>query len=401
MLRFILLSLQQGNLGNRYVKAHEGWFFGALAGIGIYLGICLTGLFINVAGGQWLNFILAGLFQLVAFLLIFMPGHWIALTIAGFLLGQPGNSPGLSIEDGKNTAEALLKKMASVAGSIIFYGSIPFIAMGIFSFKGHAFVGIIMLSLAAPVAIAASRIFQKPKFFITLVYWVEVIVLIVALGSTFQETYWTYFANEREQTVRQINQVIEGQAADADQEVLKRILQKAKDGKPLKPNEIEMLKRYRETLENKTPVALSAKTITATKEGIAGAKAEALKTWYGEEHIYPITLSAEKPWVPVSVCGLPIGDYKISVRNTVGAMITKPESSESEGDFSLANSNTDQSKQFGIMVNGKSIGSSIAVTTKDQCLEVSAWFHPNIRRLFENGSLVLSNAPSANLVLTQ
>ncbi|MBP7696016.1 MAG: hypothetical protein KA115_02345 [Candidatus Moranbacteria bacterium] len=413
MFRFILLGLQSGNLTTRYAKAHEGWFFWALMSSLIYLGLCVFGLYCNIAGGQWINFIFAGLFQLAAFLLLFMPGNVIAVAIIGFLLGQPGNTPGLSISDGVNQSQDILKKFGGIAGSIIFYGSIPFVAMGIFSFKGHAFAAIIMLALAAPVAIAASRIFKEPKLFITLVYWVEVIVLIAALGLTFKETYWTYAADERDQIVREIDATYEGQIAEADKQILKGILKKAEKGIPLSKNDFRILGKYQERLNEKSPqsigkqigetaVEIAKSGVSLAANGLDTAKAETLKAWNGEELTYQVTVSSKGIPEVDKICNLSIGNYKVSVRDVTAPSIVD-EKGDDMGVFDLSNTGR-PGTQFGLTVGGKRVGETVTVSSKDSCLTVAVSMNGPTRAFFTNESkykFVGEATPAATLVLTR
>lgn len=407
MFRFILLGLQSGNLGTRYVKAHEGWFFWALASIALYLGLCIIGLYLNVFGGQWINFVFVGLFQLIAFLLLFMPGNVVTAIIIGFLLGQPGNTPGLSISDGVKESKDTVKWFTSVAGSIIFYGSIPFIALGIFSFKGHAFAAIIMLALAAPVAIAASRIFKEPKFFIALIYWIEVGVIIIALGLTFKETYWAYIANDREQIVREIEATYDGQLAEADKRILKNILRKAEKGAVLSPEEMQLLKKYQEQLNEKTPGNIGKKIAQDGTSFVANsldtAKVEALKAWHGEELTFHVVISPKGVPQPEAICQtLPVGDYKISVRDVIAPSILD-DKGDDMGVFDLSNTGR-PGTQFGITVNGKRIGETVAVLNKDDCLTIAVSMNGPTRAFFENGSkysYIGEAAPAATLVLTR
>lgn len=413
MFRFLLLGLQSGNLGTRYMKAHESWFFWALASIAIYLGLCITGLYANVGGGQWINFVFAGLFQLAAFLLIFMPGNVITALLIGFLLGQPGNTPGLSISDGVEKSQDALKQFASIAGSIIFYGSIPFVAMGIFSFRGHAFAAIIMLALAAPLAIAASRIFKEPKLFIVLVYWVEILVLIVALGLTFKETYWTYAADDRDQIVREIDATYEGQIAEADKQILKGILKKVKKGIPLSKEETRKLEEYQERLNEKTPGSIGKRigdtTIDMARSGVSlaangldTAKAEALKVWHGEELTYQVSISSKGVPETKEICDLSIGDYKVSVRDVTAPSIVD-EKGDDMGVFDLSNTGR-PGTQFGLTVGGKRIGETVTVSSKGSCLTVAVSMNGPTRSFFENGTqyrFVGKALPAATLVLTR
>lgn len=400
MFRFIWLFLRAGNPVLRYGRVHRGWFLGALASIGVYLGACVLALYMNILGIQELNFLFAGVFQLIAFLILFMPGNSIAVAILGFLGGQPGNDPGLSVEDGIRGAKEYMAQFARVAGSIIFYGSIPFLLLGIFSFEGHAYGAIIMLSLAAPVAIGAGRIFHNSTFFIKLVYWVEVIVLVATLGLTLRNTYWRYVGNGQDVLVNQIEEALQKKIAENEQTRLKAILEKVKKGKPLEKNDPEFLNKMRLDRDKKSPGGFLSSAGTVVNEGVSNMRGTFVKARHGEEHPVLVEFSKERPWEPLEVCGLPIGSYRISVRDTIAAPITDADGRD-KGVFNLATPELKLGSQFGITVDGKHIGETLGVTTQGQCLRISAAMFPETRAAFARGGYQLGSAPSTTLVLTR
>lgn len=390
MFKWLSLNLS----GKNYLKAHEGWFAVALSTIGVYIAFALAGLGLNVAGAQFVNFVFAGLFQVVAFVVLFMPGHWLALAVIGFLGGQPGQTPGLSVDDGFRTARQILSPLANFAGSIIFYGSIPFIALGVFSFKGHAFVGIVMLSLAAPVAIGASRLFPKPMLFIKLVYWVEVIVLLFALGSTFKETYWHYTASQEEQLVLGIDRLIIEQHSASDRKALEKIKSviEGKSTEELTAADTKVLQKVRQSLKEKTPLDMAevagTKVVEAGKAGAKlatsgydTAKDAAFTAMYGERTTHTIVFSKDNLLAAQTVSNLPTGSYTFEARLKEPILFLD----QSGRTASVSEITGNGPDNWSITVNGKSVEGKGSIVIADGTAQVRLFAPEGQRNAIKSG----------------
>lgn len=139
------------------------------------------------------------------------------------------------------------------------------------------------------------------------------------------------------------------------------------------------------------------------KEAYNSAKAEALKAWHGEELTFHVVISPKGVPQPEAICQtLPVGDYKISVRDVIAPSILD-DKGDDMGVFDLSNTGR-PGTQFGITVNGKRIGETVAVLNKDDCLTIAVSMNGPTRAFFENGSkysYIGEAAPAATLVLTR
>lgn len=171
--------------GKLYLKGNLPWYkMMAFVLIG-YMALLLLGAVANVLGFRGINWVTGFVVQMVVLVFIGNPAHFIVVGGAGFLAGQPGGEPGLSAKDGGAKAwewTAGFGRFVLYLGGV--FAPLAFYAIGLWSIKSAPFLAFVLLAASVGLAVTSALIFEKAKFFVSLL-WLVYLAIVVGILAYF------------------------------------------------------------------------------------------------------------------------------------------------------------------------------------------------------------------------
>lgn len=171
--------------GKLYLKGNLPWYkVMAFVLIG-YMALLLLGAVANVLGFRGINWVTGFVVQMVVLVFIGNPAHFIAVGGAGFLAGQPGGEPGPSAKEGGAKA---WEWMAGFGRFVLYLGGVfaplAFYAIGLWPIKSAPFLAFVLLAASVGLAVTSALIFEKAKFFVSLL-WLVYLAIVVGILAYF------------------------------------------------------------------------------------------------------------------------------------------------------------------------------------------------------------------------
>lgn len=351
------------------------------------LGLLFLGIQWNLSGDRGWNGVIAVFLQFFGLLSgALLPNYAIA-GFLGYLRGQPGGEKGLSINDGLNTATDWIAAVKNGWVAVCFWISMPWLVLFLIDFRGIENALILILILSIPALFGSILIYPDSKVFRNVIYWVYVVILVVAIAVGIYNTAWRSTTSEEGQKATSAERTLDKKFNQNEREVLKKVEEKAanfelKEGETreeLKKRFIASLGKseaalYRKSLEmaqGESETARAKKGVEVGKESFAGIK----EYLFGKEVRVLYTLTSLT--APQQFCGLGANEVYTTYEVVNPKMLLKNRESGRLSEVNLNSGGTvdtsngrlpygGASKAWMLVLNGTLPGSSDPVQADEQ-----------------------------------
>ncbi|MDP3956899.1 MAG: hypothetical protein Q8Q10_00145 [bacterium] len=150
---------QDGEEGENLTVRYSRIFFLALAYLAVPL---LLGSIFNRFGWESMIWVLLLVMTLVDFWVIFHPWAPIGISIAGYISGQVGGTPGPNVKEGTEKAWEWLKNVYGLAAAVILGKQIALVTLAFLSLDGFGGVALIVLAIVLLVILGNVLYSKKP-----------------------------------------------------------------------------------------------------------------------------------------------------------------------------------------------------------------------------------------------
>jgi len=278
------------------------------------LGLLFLGVNWNLSGDRGWNGVIAVFLQLFGLLSGALLPNYLIAGILGYLRGQPGGEKGLSINDGLNTATDWIAAVKNGWVAVCFWISMPWLVLFLIDFRGIENALILIAALSLPALFGSILIYPDSKVFRNVIYWVYVVILVVAIVIGVYNTAWRSTTSEEGQKATSAERALDRKFNQNEKEVLKKVEEKAanfelKEGETreelkkrfiasLSGSEAALYQKSLEVAQGESETARAKKGVEVGKEGFAGIK----EYLFGKERRLLYTLTSLT--APQQLCGL-------------------------------------------------------------------------------------------------